>query len=505
MGLLNEVLSFFMKRRIERIEHFRAYPIETQQEVFTELIGAAKGTEWGKKYDYASIKTIADYQDRVPVSSYEDFFPYIERNLRGEQNILWPSDINWFSKSSGTTNARSKYLPVSSESLEKSHFRGGKDIMTLMLENKPDSKLYDGKALSIGGALHPNPYNTNTFVGDVSAVITKNLPTWADYIRTPSMEIALLDNWEEKMERMIETCSQENVTSILGVPTWTVVLLENIMERTGAKNMLEVWPNFEFFIHGAVNFQPYRQLFTERLFPSSQVNYLETYNASEGFFGVQDDLAKVGEMLLMLDYGIFYEFIPMDSNNNELPVVLTLDQVELDTNYALLISTNAGLWRYRIGDTIKFTSLYPFRIKVSGRTKHFINAFGEEVIIENAEAAIMAASQVTGAIISDYTAGPVYMENNQKGRHEWIVECRVAPSSEAEFIHTLDQTLREVNSDYDAKRFKDMALLPPLVHFVPSGTFYNWMQKRGKLGGQHKVPRLTNSREYVEQLLELIE
>lgn len=504
MGILNEVLGFFIKRRIERISHFRENPIETQLDVFKNLVLSARQTEWGKKYGYQSIHSISDFQSRVPISNYEDIYPYIERNLKGEQNLLWPTDIQWFSKSSGTTNARSKFIPVSPESLEEGHFRGGKDVMTLIFENDPESKIYDGKGLSIGGSLHDNPFNPETQVGDVSAVIMKNLPTWADYIRTPPIEVALLDKWEDKMDQMIEICSRENVTSILGVPTWTVVLLENILQRTGAKNMLEIWPQFEIFVHGAVNFQPYRALFQTKLFPSSSVKYMETYNASEGFFGIQDDLSKVGEMLLMLDYGIFYEFIPMDENHEEMPTVLTLDQIEVGKNYALLISTNSGLWRYRIGDTIRFTSKYPFRMKVSGRTKHFINAFGEEVIIENAEAAITRACSTTGALISDYTAGPVYMDNQKKGRHEWIIECLVPPADPNEFIHILDQTIREVNSDYDAKRYQDMALLPPVVHFVPSGTFYRWMEKRGKLGGQNKVPRLANSREYLDDLLPLL-
>lgn len=504
MGILNEVLGFFIKRRIERIAHFRDNPIETQQEVFTSLLQSARHTEWGKMYGYGQIQRISEFQSRVPISTYEELYPYIERNMKGEQNLLWPTEIQWFSKSSGTTNARSKFIPVSPESLEEGHFRGGKDVMTLIFDNYPDAKIYDGKGLSIGGSLHTNPFNPETFVGDVSAVIMKNLPTWADYIRTPPIEVALLDNWEQKMDQMIEICSRENVTSILGVPTWTVVLLENILQRTGAKNLLEIWPQFEIFVHGAVNFQPYRELFQKRLFPSPHVKYMETYNASEGFFGIQDDLSKVGEMLLMLDYGIFYEFIPMDENQEETSQVLTLDQVEVGKNYALLISTNSGLWRYRIGDTVRFTSVYPFRLKVSGRTKHFINAFGEEVIIENAEMAITAACSATGAMISDYTAGPVYMDGKSRGRHEWIIECLVPPQDTQLFVHLLDQTIREVNSDYDAKRYQDMALLPPLVHFVPSGTFYRWMEKRGKLGGQNKVPRLANSREYLDDLLPLI-
>ncbi len=501
MGLLNDILGFFIKRRAERIENFKLYPIETQEEIFLDLIHKGKTTEFGEKYYFHDITTIREFQDRVPVSAYEDLYPYIERMLRGESNVLWPTEIQWFSKSSGTTNARSKFIPVSEESLENCHYRGGKDLMTLYLANDRASNLFDGKGLSIGGTLHPNPFNPNTSAGDISAVIMRNLPAWAEYIRTPSLDIALLDNWEEKMDKMIEICSRENVSSILGVPTWTVVLLENILERTGASNMLDIWPNFELFAHGAVAFGPYRELFRKKLFPSDKVNYMETYNASEGFFAIQDDLSLQDEMLLMLDYGIFYEFLPMEEWDKEFPQALTLSEVETGKNYAMVITTNSGLWRYKIGDTIRFTSRYPFRIKVSGRTRHFINAFGEEVIIENADKAITAAAKASGTDVKDYTAGPVYMSENQKGGHEWVIECSPMPTDKELFAKTLDQTLREINSDYDAKRHKDMALLPPKIHFVQQGTFYSWMNRRGKLGGQNKVPRLSNSREYIDEII----
>lgn len=505
MPLLNDILLFFMKRRAERIEHFKAHPIEVQHQVFHELIEAARYTDWGIKYRYDSIQNIKQYQERVPISTYEDFYPSIERVLRGEQNVLWPSDVEWFSKSSGTTNSRSKYLPITPESLEDCHYRGGKDVMTLYAQNRPNSLVFEGKGLSIGGSLHANPFHEEGgMVGDVSAVIMRNLPTWAEYLRTPPIEVALMDKWEEKLVKMADLCAQENVTSILGVPTWTIVLLDRIMEERGAKNMLEVWPNFEVFIHGAVAFQPYRELFMKKYFPSDKVTYMETYNASEGFFALQDDLAHPGEMLLMLDYGIFYEFVPVEEWDKPHPRALTLEEVELDKNYALIISTNSGLWRYQIGDTIKFTSKSPFRIKISGRTKHFINAFGEELIIENADSAITYACEQTGAVINDYTAGPVYMNDGTKGRHEWIIEFSRMPSDWEGFCALLDSRLRESNSDYDAKRYMDLALLTPLVHSVPSGTFYQWMGKRGKLGGQNKVPRLSNSREYLEGILEMI-
>ena len=504
MKLVNDMTVWFLKRRFERIEQFMKNPVETQQRIFSELIETARYTEWGSRHNYGQIKTIKEFQDQVPVSSYEELYPYIERVLKGEPNVLWPSPIEWFSKSSGTTNARSKYLPVSPEALDECHYEGGKDMMTLLIHNRPDTRVFDGKGLSIGGTLHANPFDDYTHVGDVSAVIMQNLPAWGEFMRTPPLEVALMDHWESKLEKMASICSQENVTSILGVPTWTIVLLDQILEHTKKDNMLEVWPDFEVFVHGAVSFEPYRDLFTKKYFPSDQVTYLETYSASEGFFAIQDDLSKIGEMLLMLDYGIFYEFIPMDEVGKPHPKALLLDEVEVGVNYALVISTNAGLWRYLIGDTIKFTSKYPFRVKVSGRTKHFINAFGEEVIVENADHAIKIATQKTNSLVGNYTAGPVYMGDGSRGRHEWIIEFTEEPGSQEAFTKILDESLREVNSDYDAKRYKDMALLEPIIHFVPAGTFYAWMGKRKKLGGQNKVPRLSNDRVYLDDMLAML-
>ncbi|MGV3557560.1 GH3 auxin-responsive promoter family protein [Larkinella arboricola] len=501
MTLLNTTLKWLLQRRVPRIEAMMARPGEMQQRVFQQLISKGRHTHWGQQHRYDSIRSVRDFQERVPVSSYEDLFPYIERTMKGEQKLLWPSRIHWFSKSSGTTNARSKFIPISQESLDESHFKGGKDMMALYIANRPESKAFEGKGLSIGGSLHENPYSQHGFAGDVSAVVMKNLPSWAQYIRTPAIEVALMDKWEAKIDRMAEITSRENVTSILGVPTWALVLLEKVLALTGKQNILEVWPNVEVFIHGAVAFQPYRELFANEVFPSANINYLEIYNASEGFFAIQDDLKRVGEMLLMLDYGIFYEFVPIEEADKPFPKALTIEEVELNKNYALVISTNGGLWRYRIGDTVRFTSRYPFRLRVSGRTKHFINAFGEEVIIENAETAITRACEATGATVSDYTAGPVYMGSGTNGCHEWIIEFSSEPDNFAAFCTTLDQTLRHVNSDYDAKRYNDMVLQPPIVHAVPRGTFYEWMKTRGKLGGQHKVPRLSNSREYLDDIL----
>jgi hypothetical protein len=418
--------------------------------------------------------------------------------MHGEQNVLWASPISWFSKSSGTTNARSKFIPVSKESLENCHMMGGKDMITLLINNKPETRIFEGKGLSIGGSLSNNPLNSSLLMGDVSAVVMKNLPIWAQIIRTPSLDVALMDDWDQKIEKMAIETSKENVTSILGVPTWTLVLIEKILEITGKKSILEVWPNFEFLVHGAVAFGPYREMFQNLVFPSSEVRFLEIYNASEGFFAIQDDLSLPDEMLLMLDYGIFYEFIPIGAQGEEVDQIVSLDQVMLGVNYAMLITTNSGLWRYKIGDTVKFTSILPYRIKISGRTKHFINAFGEELIIENAEKAISIACIQTNSEIKDYTAAPAFMEGGKKGSHEWVLEFSKAPKDLRIFVEILDRTLREVNSDYDAKRSYDLVLELPRVLIAPKGTFYAWMRARGKLGGQHKVPRLSNNREFID-------
>ncbi len=498
MSLFNETLLWLMKRRMPRIEEHFKNPLSLQYSSLEELIFSGRNTEWGKKYGYSEIGNYEQFKAKVPISTYEEIFPYIDRIMHGEQNVLWASPISWFSKSSGTTNARSKFIPVSKESLENCHMMGGKDMITLLINNKPETKIFEGKGLSIGGSLSNNPLNSSLLLGDVSAVVMKNLPIWAQIIRTPSLDVALMDDWDQKIEKMAIETSKENVTSILGVPTWTLVLIEKILEITGKKSILEVWPNFEFLVHGAVAFGPYREMFQNLVFPSSEVRFLEIYNASEGFFAIQDDLSLPDEMLLMLDYGIFYEFIPIGAHGEEVDRVVSLDQVVLGVNYAVLITTNSGLWRYKIGDTVKFTSILPYRIKISGRTKHFINAFGEELIIENAEKAISVACIQTNSEITDYTAAPAYMEGGKKGSHEWVVEFSKAPKDLRIFVEILDRTLREINSDYDAKRSYDLVLEPPKVLVAPKGTFYAWMRARGKLGGQHKVPRLSNNREFLD-------
>lgn len=505
MEVLNSFMTWIFKSRLGQIDYFRHHPIKVQEDTFQSLIEASRKTEFGKQFQFDRIKSYQDFENLVPLFDYEAFKPYIEKTMTGKQNVIWPTEIEWFAKSSGTTSSRSKYIPVSEESLEECHYKGGKDMVSLYVSNFPDTKLFTGKSLSIGGTLEKNPLNPQgtARAGDVSAVIMQNLPIWAQFARTPSLETALMGEWEAKIDKMARETMNENVTSIAGVPTWTIVLLQRILELKKAKHILEVWPNLEVFFHGAVAFGPYRNLFKE-LIPSEKMRYMETYNASEGFFGIQDQ-PHSDELLLLLDYGIFYEFIPMEEWDKENPKVIPLSDVEVGKNYAILITTNGGLWRYKIGDTVKFTSTQPYRFRISGRTKHFINAFGEEVIVENAEVAIEFACEQTGAMISNFTAAPVYFEDSQsKGAHEWVVEFQKEPESLEQFAKLMDQKLREVNSDYDAKRHKDLALRQLMLHAAPHGLFEAWLGKKGKLGGQHKVPRLSNSREYIDEILEMM-
>ena len=506
MEVLNSFMTWIFKSRLGQIEKFKQEPHLVQRTTLVELLEAAKHTEFGKTYHFEKIKSYEDFAKRVPLFDYESFTPYLEKNIKGKQQVFWPSDIKWFAKSSGTTAGRSKYIPVSDESLEECHYKGGKDMVSLYVSNFPDTKVFTGKSLTVGGALEKDLLHPKGIAraGDVSAVIMHNLPIWAQFIRTPSLETALMSDWEAKIERMARETMDENVTSIAGVPTWTIVLLQRILEIKKASHILEVWPNLEVFFHGAVAFGPYRNLFKE-LIPSDKMRYMETYNASEGFFGMQDQ-PDSDELLLLLDYGIFYEFILTEDLEKENPRVISLEGVEVGKNYALLISTNGGLWRYKIGDTVKFTSVLPYRFRISGRTKHFINAFGEEVIVENAEAAISYACEQTGATLTNFTAAPIYFEDSQsKGAHEWVVEFKSPPSDLENFADILDQHLREINSDYDAKRHKNLALQRLQLHAAPVGLFESWLAKKGKLGGQHKVPRLSNSREFMEEILGMIE
>ncbi len=500
--ILNSVISWFLKQRVSQIEYFKENPHEAQDNLLFELLNKAKDTEWGKKYDYASIKDVKTYQDRVPVQDYDQIKPWIERLRKGENNLLWPTEVKWFAKSSGTTSDKSKFIPVSNEALEDCHFKGGKDMLSIYCNNRLDTGVFAGKGLVMGGSHSVSEFNSNSYFGDISAILVQNFPFWAQLLRTPDISIALMDNWEEKLDKIAHATITENVTNLSGVPSWNLMLLKKILDMTGRNNILEVWPNLELFIHGGVSFAPYREQF-KKIIPSDQMWYMETYNASEGFFGIQD-LPHSREMLLMLDYGIFYEFIPLDELEEENPRVLTINQVETETNYALLISTNAGLWRYMIGDTIQFTNTNPYRIQISGRTKNFINAFGEEIIVDNAEKALDSACHETGAVVSEYTAAPVFLEDNNSACHEYLIEFEKEPDDLNKFINVLDKTLQDINSDYEAKRTADILLKKLKVTPLPEGTFFRWLKSKGKVGGQNKVPRLFNNRKYVDEILKFI-
>ncbi len=501
MTIINSIVNWLNYKRIYEIELFKKHPIETQREVLFDLLDQARDTEIGRQCQFKTITTEREFRERVPVRNYEAYSPYIDRLLKGEKSILWPGETKWFAKSSGTTNDKSKFIPVSKQSLEDVHYRGFKDVLALYLKNNPDSGVLYGKSLTLGGSHRVNSFNNNSYYGDLSAILIENTPFWSDFIRIPPAEVALIEEFEEKVAAIIKESRNENVTSLAGVPSWNLVLLQRVLEATGKKNILEVWPNLEVFIHGGIKFDPYREQYRQMI-PSDNMNYMETYNASEGFFAIQDT-PESNDMLLMLDYGIYYEFIPMEDFHKEDRPVLSLDEIELEKNYAMVISTNGGLWRYLIGDTVKFTRRNPFKIKITGRTKHFINAFGEELIIDNAEEALKVACERTAATISEYTAGPVFMGENSKGAHEWIIEFDKEPNDLYHFVSVLDGTLKTLNSDYEAKRHKSITLERPHVRVAPKGLFYEWMKQRGKVGGQNKIPRLSNDRAYLDQLLEL--
>ncbi len=499
MAIINSFFSWIMKKRIHQIELFVKYPLDVQEELLRKLITAARQTEFGRLHDFAAVNNAEAFRQRVPVQDYETLKPYIKRLMLGEQNLLWPSDVKWFAKSSGTTSDKSKFIPVTQESMEDCHFKGGKDLLSIYFNNNPESNLFSGKFLSLGGSHQINSFSNESFYGDLSAIIMQNLPFWIQLFRTPELSIALMDEWEEKIKKMADITIREDVTNISGVPSWTLVLLKYILQITGKKYITEIWPNLELFVHGAVSFVPYREQF-RHLIPKDNMHYLETYNASEGFFGIQDQTSS-DELLLMLDYGIYYEFIEENHLGFDGANAISLGDVKTNKNYAMLISTNGGLWRYMIGDTVTFTSTDPYRIKITGRTAHFINAFGEEMIIENAERAIAAACHRTDAVVRDYTAAPVYFSENENGAHEWLIEFEKQPNSMGEFVYYLDQKLKELNSDYEAKRYHDKVLRLPIVRNMPSYTFYNWLKSKDKLGGQHKVPRLSNHRRIVEEIL----
>lgn len=498
MKLLSPAISSLARMRLWRIEAWKNNPVDAQREVLQDLVTSAQYTEFGRKYNFSNLFTIRDFKDAVPIHEYNDLKPYIERIMNGEQNILWNTPIYWFAKSSGTTSDKSKFIPVSDESLEDGHFKASKDVLSMYYQFKPDSELLTGKGLVLGGSHNINPMNNEAQYGDLSAVLLQNTPFWGHWLRTPDLSIALMDEWENKIEKLAENTIKENVTSISGVPTWTLVLLRRILEITGKKTMSEVWPSLELYMHGGVAFAPYKEQFQKLI--GKEINYLEMYNASEGFFAAQDIPGEEG-MLLFTDHGIFMEFMPANEYGKKDPHTIGLQEVEIGKNYALIISTNGGLWRYMLGDTIQFTSLKPFRIKVSGRLKHYINAFGEEVIVDNSDQAIAIAAEKTGAVVNDYTAAPVYFSEDANGAHEWLIEFEKPPSNLQDFTNELDTALKNINSDYEAKRHKSIALRLPIIHAIKKGTFAEWLRSKGKLGGQHKVPRLSNERTLVEEIL----
>lgn len=499
LDLVNSFLSWRMKKRYHQIELFMKYPHEVQEEWLFNILDKAKHTEWGRRFDFASIDSYHSFQKQVPLSTYEDLESDILRMRDGAKDVLWPGVIKWFAKSSGTTSSKSKFIPVSTQAIEDCHLKGGKDLLSLYCKNYPDTGMFHGINLRLGGSTFQEKDQPSVY-GDVSAIIIENLPFWVELRSTPSNQISLMSEWESKIEAIAETSIKEDVRSMAGVPSWMLVLLHRILEKTGSKNLHEVWPNLELYMHGGVSFAPYRKHFEDIM--GRPINYMETYNASEGFFGIQDQRDKQ-ELLLMLDYGIFYEFIPMDAFEGKNSKTIPLTEVELDRNYALVISSNAGLWRYIIGDTVRFTSLNPYRMVISGRTKHFINVFGEEVIIENAEQALDKACQQTGATVIEYTVAPQFMEGNKSGAHEWLIEFDRAPDSLERFRDVLDQALQAINSDYEAKRYKDMALKKLIVHQARPKSFYQWLKEKGRLGGQFKVPRLSNNRKHLDELLAL--
>ncbi|MET3730761.1 GH3 auxin-responsive promoter family protein [Moheibacter stercoris] len=498
-GLVNKVMGLLMSSRMRQIENFIKNPIETQENILFKNLSIARNTEYGDLYGFKSIGTYEDFKSNLPLVKYEDFEPFIEKARKGEKDVSWKGKIKWFAKSSGTTNAKSKFIPISQESLDECHYAAGKMMFAIYLNNHPDTEIFKNKNLRLGGSSEIYQ-KYDTLFGDLSAILIDNLPFYAELRNTPNKQISLMSEWETKMKAISNAVITEDIGCLTGVPSWMLVLLNNVLTETGKGKLDEVWPMLEVFFHGGISFKPYEENY--RNLTHKKLNFYELYNASEGFFGIQDR-SDSKDMLLLLDNGIFYEFIPMEEIDSDNPKVIALEDVEIGKNYAIVITTNGGLWRYIIGDTVKFTSKDPFRIIVSGRTKHYINAFGEELIIENAEEALKRTCAKTGAIIKEFTAAPIYMEGNAKGAHEWIIEFEKMPESIDGFAQLLDETLQELNSDYEAKRYKNITLNPLKLNVAKPNLFFDWMKSRGKLGGQNKVPRLANSREFIDPLLEM--
>lgn len=500
MSLTSIAGKFFLPRQKE-LERHQKDGEALQNEVLQYLLARAKNTEYGRKHIFDIIKSYEGFVGNVPVNTYEELKGDIDRMRHGERDVLWPGSVKWYAKSSGTTNDKSKFIPVSHEGLQNLHYAGGKDAVALYLRNNPRSRMFDGRGLILGGSHSPNYNVSNSLVGDLSAILIENINPLVNFVRVPKKSTALLSDFEVKRERIAHEVIGKNITNLSGVPSWMLSVLTRVMELSGKTHLEEVWPNIEVFFHGGVAFTPYRKQY-EQLITSSNMHYMETYNASEGFFGLQsepDDPA----MMLMLDYGVFYEFIPMDEFENKNPTVVPLWGVETGKNYAMVISTSCGLWRYVIGDTIQFTSKNPYKFIITGRTKYFINAFGEELIMDNAEKGLAYACRETGAEVLEYTAAPVFMDEQAKCRHQWLIEFAKAPDDMEKFATLLDRKLQEINSDYEAKRYKDITLQHLEISVARKDLFNDWLKQKGKLGGQHKVPRLSNSRKNIDELLAL--
>ena len=499
MDIITRSIAPFFRPRGNRIARYTEESGQIQQDQLRALLKAAEQTEWGEKYDLKSISNAERFAERIPLQKYDDLKPYIERMINGEQNILWPGKVNWYAKSSGTTHDKSKFIPVTSTILHACHYRGAFDTVAIYLRNRPDSRFFSHKGLILGGSHSPSPLNKNAHCGDLSAVLLQNTNPLVNLIRVPSKKIILMDEWESKIQAIVENTYKARVNNLSGVPSWMLVLIKAVLKKTGRESLTEVWPDLEVFFHGGISFEPYREQY-KTLIPSDKMHYMETYNASEGFFGLQDDPADPS-LLLMLDYGIYYEFIPLNEVDQESPTILPLEAVETGKNYAMVITTAGGLWRYLIGDTVRFTSLHPFKFVITGRTKNYINAFGEELMVDNADQAIAAVCHATGAKVKEYSAGPRFILDKAEGYHEWVIEFEKMPSSVDDFAALLDKKLQELNSDYEAKRYKNISLQPLVVRSVAPGTFYAWLKQKGKLGGQHKIPRLNNNATLIDELL----
>ena len=499
-SIVNSITAWFLKKRIHQIELFKKYPNEVQNDVLINLIKCAKNTEIGKKYGFETIDDYETFSNKVPVSTYEDFFKYINRSIKGEENIFWNTEIKWYAQSSGTTNSKSKFIPVSKESLEDCHYKAGKDVLCIYMNNNEDSNLFSGKSLRLGGSKKIQN-SGNKYFGDLSAILIDNLPIWAELMSAPNNEISLMDKWDEKLNAIIKNTINEDVTSLAGVPSWMLIMINKILAEKNIKSIKEIWENLEVYFHGGVDFKPYKNQFIKAL--GNDVRFYEIYNASEGFFAIQDRNDK-NDMLLMLDYGIYFEFQEFNSrglkDNNQ---IVNLSKVKLNTNYAIIISTNAGLWRYKIGDTIKFTSLNPFRIQITGRTKNFINAFGEELIIENTDLALNKTLSKHNSTIFEYTVAPSFINKDKSGFHQWIIEFQKKPKNISQFEKDLDLNLQKINTDYKAKRFKNITMSQLEIVEAKNNLFFNWLKLNNKLGGQNKVPRLSNDRKIIEELLKI--